>query len=484
MKMAGKKYADYSLDLTYQFQRSFYGYDTINIQKGVDQIKEVFLKTGSKTWELELKFAEYVLSDAKYRKNSMDYYEKRLKILFDLLDGAKKNNILYLELRFRYKIFETYWNDFKNYELAFEQCAIQAERLETVSIDDVPEKALFYQQIANAYYYFNDYPKAIDYFQKIINEKENAYTQSCKQSALNGLGLIYREGYNDLDRSDAYFRAIMQAHYVDSVGGGEGGLTRDLWNGIAEGNIGYNLFMREEYDKAIPLFKSSIEKMSKRGDYAYASGPAVHLATTYLKQGKITEAKRYIDLAIDYNKKMSRDGRLQLIDEALSKYYAAIGDTKLSMAYMDSTLRAKEQFDKQYNAILLHRLDQKEAAKQQQELQREKEVRKHVQIRLLIISAGFVVIFTLLVLLFFLYRRNREAYGELVRKSQEWANVQNSSGTIRENDSNRKEEQEQETYNDTRPDEFDLFIMNNIERLMQEEKAYRDINISIDTVAQ
>ena len=464
MEMAGKKYADYSLDLSYQFQRSFYGDDTLKIQKNIDQIKEVFLKTGSKAWGLELKFVEYVLFDVKYRMVSMDYYEKRLNILFDILKEAKDSNVMYIELRMRYKIFEIYWNDIKNYELAFEQCAIQAERLETVSIDDVPEKALFYQQIANAYYYFNDYSKAIDYFQKIINEKDNAYTQSCKQSALNGLGLIYREGYNDLDRSDAYFRAILRAHYVNSFGRED---NLDLWNGIAEGNIAYNLFLREEYDKAIPLFKSSIELMSKKGDYAYASGPAVHLATTYLKQGKITEAKRYIDLAIDYNKKMSRDGRLQLIDEALSKYYASIGNTKLSMAYMDSTLRAKEQYDKQYNAMLLHRLDQKEEVKQQQELQKEKEVRKHVQIRLFIISAGFIVILILLVLLLFFYRKNREAYRELVCKSQEWANVQSVL--------------EQE-YNIS-PDKCDLSIMEDINRLMQEEKIYQNNTLSIDSLA-
>jgi len=163
----------------------------------------------------------------------------------------------------------------------------------------------------------------------------------------------------------------------------------------------------------------------------------------YLNQSMIAESKRYIDLARDYNTKMPRDGRLQLIYETLNKYYAAVGDTKLSMAYMDSTLQAKEHFDEQYNAILLHRLDQKESVKQQQELLREKEVRKHVQIRLLIISTGFIVILTLSVLLLFLYRRNREAYGELVRKSQEWANVQSVL------------EQEYNIF----PDKFDLSIM-------------------------
>ena len=481
--MVGKKYSDYSLDLFYQYQQSFNFLDTLAIQKCRDQVKEVCLKTGSKTWELELKYVEYVLFDVKYREKSMDFYEKQLKMMLDLLDEAKKNNILYLELRLRNKIIEIYWQNIKNYELAFEQCTIQAERLKTVSVDDIPEKIIYYVPIADAYYHFKDYPRAMDYYQKIIDEKENTYTQFCKQSALNGLGLCYCEGFNDLDRADSCFRAIMQTNYVDSMGE----KNRDNWGGIAEGNIGDNMFLRGEYDQAIPLFKSSIEKMLKFNDYAFASEPAVNLAKIYLKQGKITEAKRYIDLAMAYNTKMSRDGRLQLIYETQSKYYAAMGDTKRSMAYMDSTLRAKEQFDKQYNAMLLHRLDQKEAIKQQQELQREKEVRKHVQIRLLIISAGFLVIFTLSVLLYFLYRRNREAYRALVRKSQAWANVQpasdNASKRLIANNSNRDDDKEQDM-DTASPDEFDLSIMEDIERLMQEEKVYHDIKISIDSLAQ
>ena len=463
MDMAREKYADYSLDLYYKYL-TFGAIDTIERQKMMEQIKEAAVKTGSKAWELELKYVELVVFDIKNREKSKDYAEKELKMAFDLLEEAKKYGILPVELKVRYDIIENYWLKFKNYEFAFEQCAIQYERLQTVSSDDIPEKALYYVQIANAYLYFNDYSKAMDYFEKILGEKENAYKQYCKQSALNGLGLCYRDGYNDLDRSDSCFRAIMQTNYTDSVGEA----NHDNWDGIAKGNIGYNVFLRGEYDKAIPLFKSSIEKMLKYGDYAYASGPAVNLAKIYLKQGKIAEAKQYIDLAIDYNKKMPRDGRLQLIYETLNKYYAAIGNTKLSMAYMDSTLQAKEQYDKQYNAMLLHRLDQKEAVKQQQELLREKEVRKHVQIRLLIISAGFIVIFTLSVLLLFFYHRNREAYGDLVRKSQEWANVQPV--------------QEQET-DPASPDEIDLSIMRDIGRLMQEKKAYQEHTLSIDSLA-
>ena len=462
MEMAGKKYADYSWDLYYKYL-NFSSIDTIERQKMMEQIKETALKTGSKAWELELKYAELALFDINNRGKSKDYVEKEIKMAFDLLEEAKKNHILYMELKVRHDIIETYWLKPKNYELAFEQCAIQAERLQTVSSSEIPEKAVYYLQIANNYFYFNDYSKAMDYFQKILNEKGSVYEKYNKPSALNGLGLCYLNGYNDLDRSDSCFQAIMQINYTDSAGNA----NRDKWVGIVEGNIGYNMLLRGEYDRAIPLLKSSIEKMLEYGDYAFASGDAVNLAKIYLNQGNISEAKQYIDLARDYNTRMPRDGRLQLIYETLNKYYAAVGDTKLSMAYMDSTLQAKEQFDKQYNALLLHRLDQKEVVKQQQELFREKEVRKHVQIRLLIISISFAAISILSVLLFFLYFKIRDAYRELVRKSQQWAKVKPVP----------------EPEYDASPDKFDLSIMDAIERLMQEKKVYQDCTLSIDALA-
>jgi AraC-like DNA-binding protein len=89
------------------------------------------------------------------------------------------------------------------------------------------------------------------------------------------------------------------------------------------------------------------------------------------------------------------------------------------LAYIDSTLQANKQYEEQFNAMLLLRMEQKESARQQQELSREKEVRRLVQIRLLVISAGFAVIFILSVLLLYLYRKKRNAYLGLYRQIRE-----------------------------------------------------------------
>jgi AraC-like DNA-binding protein len=159
--------------------------------------------------------------------------------------------------------------------------------------------------------------------------------------------------------------------------------------------------------------------MLKYNDYGFTSGPTINLAEIYLIQNNLSESKQYIDSARKYNALMPRYGILPRIYEVLSKYYTETGNKKLSIAYMDSALQANKEHEEEFNAMLLLRMEQKESARRQQELIREKEIRRDVQIRLLMISGGFVVISILSVLLFVFYRRKRRAYLGLYHQIKE-----------------------------------------------------------------
>ena len=176
------------------------------------------------------------------------------------------------------------------------------------------------------------------------------------------MGLIYRNAFNDLDRSDSCFRAMLQITYIRP----EEGNNRDIWDGIAEGNIGYNMLLRSAYDEAIPLLKSSMAKMLRFDDYAYASGPAINLADIYLKKDNTSEAKQYIDLSREYYDRMPREGRLSRIYEVMSRYYAATGRPEQSMAYMDSIVMALKKEEEQFNGLLLLRAEQRNHLREQQ----------------------------------------------------------------------------------------------------------------------
>jgi tetratricopeptide (TPR) repeat protein len=99
--------------------------------------------------------------------------EIKIKLLKELFDEAEKENVIFLELLIRQHLTEWHWEK-KEYELAFELYAAQAKQLEKVSVKDVPDKVIFLRYIADAYYFFKDYPRAIYFFNKVLeNNSDN-----------------------------------------------------------------------------------------------------------------------------------------------------------------------------------------------------------------------------------------------------------------------------------------------------------------------
>ena len=485
MEMAGRKYADYSLELVEEYTE-FLKLDTVEAQKVIHQMEEVAEKTGSMEWKLRADYLKLEVfgRNRKLFEDNPDFAEKLLKSAFELLEDMKKANLPQLELQLRQKIIDYYWIYFKNYEAAFEQYAVQNKLLQAISSDDVPEKVWYYIHLADAHYYFKDYPNAISCYSKVLEEKETSSSQSSQQHARNGLGLCYRDAYNDLDMSDSYFIAITQVSYLNS----NEERDREVWDGIAEGNTGNNMLLRGEYDSAIPLLKSSIDKMLKYNDYEYASGPAINLAEIYLKKGNTTEAKRYIDLAREYHNKMPQYGRLPRIYEVMSKYYATTGNTEQSIVCIDSMLTANKQYEEQFNAMLLLRMEQKESAKRQQELVQETEKRQRAQQRLLFFALGFVVISIFLVMLYVSYRRKRAAYRALVIKTQQWAQVPFVQATHEpeDDDKERNSSTEEELHpaaTDDNSNETDRQLFEQFNLLMSDRKIYLNPDATLDYVA-
>ena len=478
-QMADKPYAEYAQEW-YGHYEEFLKLDTVECRKVVRQIEEVARQTGSTEWKMYVDYFELILTKIKNNYPAV-YSEKMLQQEFELLDKARKAGVVQIEFKIRDEILANYYR-FRNYELSLEQCNIQADRLQDVSSGDVPEKSRYLIQAGNLYYDFRDYAKAISLYEQALSEPETGYNQWYRLGALNNLGLCYRYGLDDLDRSDSCFHIILQTKYFLS----RDEENRDDWDGIAEGNIGRNMVMRGEYGQAIPLLKSSLEKVLKSGDYGFASGPSNMLAAVYLAQGNTAEAKRYIDIALDYYSRWPRESVLPLIYETMSKYYAMTGNTLLSIAYMDSTLAENKRQAEEFNAIQIVRVEQRRHIS----VQALKDAQLHTETiqkagyrRSLIIAV--ISLFLLGGVLFrylVLYRKKKAAYGELVRKLQEWAQVDTlTDKTLNESDQTETDEQDMK---DFILEESDLLLMKETERLMTEDKLYKNNALTIDMIAQ
>jgi tetratricopeptide (TPR) repeat protein len=350
------------------------------------------------------------------------YSDELLAYEFELLKKAQKEGVVQIELMVRSEIIRDY-HVFMNHELSIEHCEIQAKRLETISSADIPDKARYYIQIGNRYYDFKDYPKAISFYEKALNETATATNQFEQQGARNNMGLCYRYGFNDFERSDSCFYAIVQTTYLNP----KDEERRSNWDGIAEGNIAYNMLLREEYDAAIPLLNSSLEKVLKYGENWYAAGVVLHLANIYLKKGNPTEAKRYIDMAIGYYSRET--DKSTYLYETLSKYYTMTGNATRSIAYMDSMQKENKRREDEFNAQQIMRVEQRkhlsEQALKDEQIKVEQIRSDGYRRSLTIVVAGSMLLGLVLLLYLILYNKKRAAYRELVRRSQEWAQTTN-----------------------------------------------------------
>jgi len=107
-----------------------------------------------------------------------------------------------------------------------------------------------------------------------------------------------------LDSSDYYFKQAYQKALA---------LNSRAWQGIASGNLGYNCFLRKQYDKAIPLFQKDIEIAIEDKHWALASGSLMPLAAISLEQNNIAKAAEQLKQARQYVYESGQYKRLQTL---------------------------------------------------------------------------------------------------------------------------------------------------------------------------
>ena len=417
IQMMNRRYADYAIDWVrhHEMLCNLFPDEALEVIRQIEEVAEI---TGCVEWRLRTQFFRLEIDDGRTAEEYFAEYEcfseRLLQRAYELLEETKKAKLPQLELMVRRKIMEYYWFYLKDYEAAFTQGHEKYNLLQTVSSADIPEKMLHIIHIANKYFAFRDYQRAKYFFNKVLEDNDCYFT--ARQHARNGLAMIYSNFYKDFDKSDSLFFALMQEDYNNPQN-----RFGDVWDGIAQGNIGYNMFARGEYDQAIHFYENSLPIMLKHGDYGFAVGPAINLADIYLRQGNISEARRYLDLAEEFVSIAPHIRRTLGLYEVKSKYYASTGNQELSIAYMDSLLMLKRQYEEQYNAMILVRMEQKELAQHQQRFAMEMKMRRY---QLLIILVAFIVTSALLIALLISYRMRNAAYRTLVHKSQQWVHVQ------------------------------------------------------------
>jgi tetratricopeptide (TPR) repeat protein len=190
-----------------------------------------------------------------------------------------------------------------------------------------------YHILSSTYYNLGDFRNAIIYGKKALataypNGYETTEGSPDPTPTLNNLGVFYREEHQ-LDSSTYCFEEVLRLNM---------GKNDSVYFAIANGNLGENLYLGGIYKEALPMLQIDADMGIKIGDWGLASNSLVLIADIYLRNNDLEKAKQILDqatIAAHTSNQFMRLGKLYPIQ---SKYYKALGQSSLALAYADSTI--------------------------------------------------------------------------------------------------------------------------------------------------
>ncbi|MBK5722331.1 helix-turn-helix domain-containing protein [Dysgonomonas sp. Marseille-P4677] len=488
----------YSKTIYYNSDTIFYNYARYGFNSVIEDLYEyyedIFWNLSPERQEYELKKMKYIADENHCEelhqefnfmnslllpsKNS-EQFDAKVKCIGQIVSDAVKHKNTSLELRGMEALINLYWNSM-NYARAFRQIRLIERKLESLKEEEYPEKSRMYFQIGEAYFFFQDYDKAIPYLRKALKPSKYYFDRS-NLRARNTLGTYYNLK-GEIDSAEYYFRSAY--NNFDIVRG------RSMFDALSLSNLGHSLVKRQKYNEAIPYFRVALNRMILDYDHNYklASETTVGLAECYFSINNMEKAKHMIDSSLLFIARSNNVDLYRSIYPIMCKYYARMRDTDLTKAYLDSTIIANESYMQKYSGLSILRAEQElfEAEKKakDEELSYNEKIYKS---RLIYGSVIMLFIFLGLVFFIVLYRSKRKAYQALVIKNQAWAESNPVYNTYEKSIASVDSAEDlapqmNESVNE--PDVEDVKLMQQVYDLIKKEKIFKDLDLTLDSLSK
>ncbi|HLT53531.1 MAG TPA: tetratricopeptide repeat protein [Flavobacteriaceae bacterium] len=281
------------------------------------------------------------------------------------------------------------------------------------SLNSTEKQATVNNNIGMVYSYLGIVDKAVEFHLKAKDIFEKEQNKKGMSEAYNNLAIVYaNEG--DLQKALDYFKYSLK-------------LEEELNSkkGIAEStnNVGAVFYYLQEIDSALVYFNKSVDAEKSIGNLAGVGTTYNNIADVLMENGRLSEAKKYLDSAHVYVNKSKVTVDMEMSLQNYSRYYELKGDKDKALEYFknyskfrDSTLNLETnskiaELEIQYNT----EKNEKEILSQKAELA-EKELhlnRKNTYIFGLIILAVVVALLGAL-----LYNQQKLKNAQLKKENQ------------------------------------------------------------------
>lgn len=331
----------------------------------------------------------------------MEYFpqqrERNYATLKDIIHRADSSNSREALWKAKQLLARYYFYTVHSYEAAFEEYNELYRLLQPITTEAFPDKIHIMYHIGTAYFYFQDYTKAIQYLKQNPGLYPENHFQHFIIHSVNNIGACYQK-LGMLDSSD-YYSNLIYGYAIKTMD--------STWMGIIKGNLGYTQFLRGQFDRAIPLLSACVERAIIDKDWSLASGSLITLAEIYFKQNNITAAKAAVLQADAFMNRYPPNEyeRYGSLYDVLAKMYAYEGRSALSAHYMDAASFVKDSLHRRFSGQMLARVVQKDVIVQQKAKMADIESRKKL---LMVKFYAFILIAGLAFIVFFFIFRNKQ----------------------------------------------------------------------------
>ncbi|MCG3166370.1 MAG: hypothetical protein POELPBGB_02148 [Bacteroidia bacterium] len=325
--------------------------DSIRFFARAEEIRQLGKDTRDRNLELE---ADLLQLSFIIRNNKQDT-ARCVSGINRLLALARKENNAVLLARVHNSASGYYWDI--NYEKAIEHLLAEYEIIRNMAVEEYPGKQKSLYWLGNSYWFFRDYTNAMRYMAEAAATDPSGENLYYTLQSTNTVGLCHQQ-LGNLDSADYYFsRANSIAVTVGN----------DAWDGITSGNIGFDLYQREQYEKALPLLQKDLDLSVKRSDYGCASGSLIVIAEINLAKGNVAlafqqarQAREWIELTGEY-------GRLKALYLLMGKLEQQKGNLAVAKAYGDSSALVQDSLEAKLAALNTLRIQQRAALQKERE---------------------------------------------------------------------------------------------------------------------
>ncbi|MCK5023315.1 MAG: tetratricopeptide repeat protein [Candidatus Aenigmarchaeota archaeon] len=313
--------------------------------------------------------------------------------------------------------FGIVYDDLSDYDKALDYFLKSLKIME--EIGNKQDIATSLNNIGTIYWRIGNYDEALEFFTDTLKIDKEMGNKSGIASSFHNIGMVY----DSIGERDKALKFYLQSLKIKKKIGKKRSIAYTL-NNI--GNVHYGL---GNYHKALEYNLRSLRMMKELGDKNGIAGNMGNIGASYIKLRKYDEALKYLEPCILLAGETKAKNLLRDNYENLSELYEGRKDYHKALQYFRLFYKVdKEIFNEEKSEQIARLQTRYETDKKEikiQSLEKEQRIRElKSRVRTIV---GAVIILTMMIGLFFIFRSYRHYKGETIRQKEKLKSLQQES---------------------------------------------------------